>query len=41
MRDALKHIKFPGFSRDIVSFGIVKSVRITDANDVIIQRLLV
>jgi ATP-binding protein involved in chromosome partitioning len=36
VRDALKHIKFPGFSRDIVSFGIVKSVRITDANDVTI-----
>src|ERR1041385_110888 len=36
VREALKHIKFPGFSRDIVSFGIVKSVRITDANDVTI-----
>ncbi len=36
VREALKHIKFPGFSRDIVSFGIVRSIRITDANDVTI-----
>ena len=36
MREALKHIKFPGFSRDIVSFGIVKSISVTDANDVAI-----
>jgi ATP-binding protein involved in chromosome partitioning len=36
VREALKHVKFPGFSRDIVSFGIVKSIRITDANNVTI-----
>ena len=36
VRDILKHIKFPGFSRDIVSFGIVKSISITDRNDVAI-----
>src|SRR5258708_663718 len=34
VREALKHIKFPGFSRDIVSFGIVKSVSISGNNDV-------
>jgi len=34
VREALKHIKFPGFSRDIVSFGIVKSISIAANNDV-------
>jgi ATP-binding protein involved in chromosome partitioning len=28
IRDALKQVKFPGFSRDIVSFGIVKQIHI-------------
>jgi ATP-binding protein involved in chromosome partitioning len=36
VRELLKHIKFPGFSRDIVSFGIVRSVTVSDANDVTI-----
>ena len=27
IRDLLKEIKYPGFSRDIVSFGIVKDIR--------------
>jgi len=36
VRELLKHIKFPGFSRDIVSFGIVRSITVTDANDVTI-----
>ena len=30
MRNALKSVKYPGFSRDIVSFGLVKSVNIDD-----------
>ncbi|HUJ10638.1 MAG TPA: Mrp/NBP35 family ATP-binding protein [Verrucomicrobiae bacterium] len=34
VREALKAVKFPGFSRDIVSFGIVKSISITENNDV-------
>jgi ATP-binding protein involved in chromosome partitioning len=34
IREALKQVKFPGFSRDIVSFGIVKSVDVTRDNDV-------
>ncbi len=34
VREALKQIKFPGFSRDIVSFGIVKSVAVSGNNDV-------
>jgi ATP-binding protein involved in chromosome partitioning len=36
VREVLRQIKFPGFSRDIVSFGIVKSIGITDQNDVTI-----
>lgn len=28
VRDALKQVKFPGYSRDIVSFGIVKDIRL-------------
>jgi ATP-binding protein involved in chromosome partitioning len=34
VREVLKQIKFPGFSRDILSFGIVKSISITGTNDV-------
>jgi ATP-binding protein involved in chromosome partitioning len=30
IREALKQVKFPGFSRDIVSFGLVKSIHIGD-----------
>ena len=30
IRDALKSVKYPGFTRDIVSFGLVKSVNIDD-----------
>ena len=29
VREALQAVKFPGFSRDIVSFGLVKSITIT------------
>ena len=32
IREALKQVKYPGFSRDIVSFGIVKAVRIEGAS---------
>ena len=31
IKAALKAVKYPGFSRDIVSFGVVKEVRIADA----------
>ncbi len=34
IRETLKAVKFPGFSRDIVSFGIVKSITVTEKNDV-------
>jgi ATP-binding protein involved in chromosome partitioning len=36
VRELLTHIKFPGFSRDIVSFGIVRSITISESNDVTI-----
>ena len=36
IRDTLKKVSYPGFSRDIVSFGLVKSIRI-EGNDVFIN----
>jgi len=39
VREALKSVKYPGFSRDIVSFGLVKSVTIDDG-DVRVQLAL-
>ncbi len=36
IRQQLATVKYPGFSRDIVSFGIVKDIRITDG-DIIVQ----
>ena len=30
VKNALKSVKYPGFSRDIVSFGLVKSIQIDD-----------
>src|SRR4029450_2761189 len=30
VKNALKSVKYPGFTRDIVSFGLVKSVQIND-----------
>lgn len=32
LRDALKQVKYPGFSRDIVSFGLVKEIQIKGGN---------
>jgi len=32
VREALKQVKFPGLTRDIVSFGFVKSVRVEDGS---------
>ena len=32
LRDALKRVKYPGFSRDIVSFGLVKEIHIQDSS---------
>jgi ATP-binding protein involved in chromosome partitioning len=39
LRDALQGVKYPGFSRDIVSFGLVKEIKIEDA-DVTVQMVL-
>jgi len=36
VREALSTVKYPGFSRDIVSFGLVKDVRIS-GSDVVVQ----
>ncbi|PYJ71405.1 MAG: chromosome partitioning protein, partial [Verrucomicrobia bacterium] len=30
VKSALKSVKYPGFTRDIVSFGLVKSIHIAD-----------
>ena len=30
LKEALKHVKYPGFSRDIVSFGLVRSAAFAD-----------
>jgi ATP-binding protein involved in chromosome partitioning len=40
VREKLATIKYPGFSRDIVSFGLVKSIRIEDGANVIVQMSL-
>src|SRR6266536_1154777 len=39
IREALKSVKYPGFTRDIVSFGLVKSVNI-DNGEVKVQLAL-
>src|SRR5438876_8755289 len=39
VRDALRSVRYPGFSRDIVSFGLVKDVQIDDG-DVKVQLAL-
>lgn len=39
LREALQSVKYPGFSRDIVSFGLVKDIQ-TDGQDVQVQMTL-
>lgn len=39
LRDALRQVKYPGFSRDIVSFGLVKDVQIS-GSEVAVQMVL-
>ena len=39
VKEALKTVKYPGFSRDIVSFGLVKGIDLRDG-DVIVQLAL-
>ena len=33
IRDALRSVRYPGFSRDIVSFGLVKDVQIDNGDE--------
>lgn len=40
IRAALAQVRYPGFSRDIISFGLVKEIRIDEANNVIVQMAL-
>jgi ATP-binding protein involved in chromosome partitioning len=39
IRNALKAVKYPGYTRDIVSFGLVKEVVVKDANVSVIVNL--
>jgi ATP-binding protein involved in chromosome partitioning len=39
LRDALRRVKYPGFSRDIVSFGLVKEIRV-DGDEIALQLVL-
>ena len=39
IKETLKTVKYPGFSRDIVSFGLVKGIEAQDG-DVIVQLVL-
>jgi ATP-binding protein involved in chromosome partitioning len=39
IKETLKQVKYPGFSRDIVSFGLIKGIRI-DGGDVTVQMAL-
>lgn len=36
IREALRNVRYPGFSRDIISFGLVKDVRV-EGNDVYVR----
>lgn len=35
IREALRHVRYPGFSRDIVSFGLVKDIQCSDAGTLV------
>lgn len=37
VRETLRSIKYPGFSRDIVSFGLVREVKLSGENDIEVQ----
>lgn len=34
VREALKAVKYPGFSRDVVSFGLIQGIEVSSAGDV-------
>ena len=37
IRSALATVRYPGFSRDIISFGLVKAVRVDEENNVAVD----
>lgn len=37
IQDALKSVKYPGFSRDIISFGLVRNISCDDAGNVTVE----
>src|SRR5947208_95967 len=39
IRQQLSTVKYPGFSRDVVSFGLVKDIRIT-GGEVVVQMVI-
>ena len=39
IKEALRSVKYPGFSRDIVSFGLLKEAAVNDA-DIEVQLVL-
>src|ERR1700753_3160797 len=39
IRERLSEVKYPGFSRDIVSFGLIKNIQV-DGPDVVVQMSL-
>ena len=39
VRDALKQVKYPGFNRDIISFGLVKQIAVTGGDVVVTMQL--
>ena len=34
--DVLKNVKYPGYSRDIISFGIVKDIQVENKNVILV-----
>jgi len=40
VRSTLSQVRYPGFSRDIVSFGLIKEIRIDDGGNVVVQMML-
>ena len=37
VRDVLKTVRYPGFNRDILSFGLVKGIDVRDGKDVVVH----
>ena len=37
IRTALGHVRYPGFSRDILSFGLVKGIQVDADGNVVVE----